>query len=1454
MTVSPATKIETISVRNSALSQQSPSTTQEMDNKSELLDYCKKQYSSCMDEYCNVLDENMARCSCSANLKNYTETSAALEQATDALQEVAQQIQYIGLSAKDIETLFTETEAEMALSSTTDSTQLKNDLSKIKKMIVDIKPTSSASTTTNSGISVDLSGLLSFDINADGFNLDSMFGNTTNTASISNLRGVNLYKTGAARCKENILTFCKENGISENLVTNTYDLQIDQDCLSYERYLESENKNMAGTVRSAENVLRKARLMVRQNANAYDLRGCVTALDECMRSDFVCGSDYENCLDPTGKYIVSGNVILGSTPGQIGDVTSGVYETWFYDTSSSPWDDGNLSSYIQDNLLTEKPSESTSSKMAKYLQYRIGYYDTDKNVNYGLCMGVLNQCQDYTYTSSKNEKKFEFGNVVIREYLNRILPKIKQKQDEVLETYAQGCVAEVKSCLTANGYGTTSDEIAKNACQNVIKTCANITSGTTTSDDTTTDWIQCVMNPDDSGCTSGGSGTGSSTKTCPPGRYLSGTTCIACGKGYYKAGTNADTSCSPCSGKPTNSEYTSTTASTSSCPWECRDGYTQSPDGNSCVIQCAPGYSAETGRCARSCTPDDLPSSHLVRTASGTFYQGDRAPSSCKVSACVFGYRTNLTKEYCVPENCLGGTYRNYAEECSVCPGDYNKSDSNATDASGCYKDCAKQCTCPSNATCSYSEDTTVTGKEYYNQSCNAVARVCPASAVTCVQGYSKNSEGKCIRTACTTTEYLLNDVGCQPCPGGASGTDSGATSAGQCYKKCDSKDAIESQVYYDEASQSYPECGRKITCGAGQRVKDQGTANPTCVACPQGSYNDGDNDTDACTPCLQNGQTAEPTATSGAKTADACYLPCNTADFPGAKNFTKGSSMQYSTGLGKYTTDNCYIATCEGTTSAVSSDQKSCIATSCPTSNTYLANGKCESCPDSHPSSDANSTGINSCYRSCQTGDVQNATSYTTAARFYYNEKTGANNNSCTVEACSGGLKPSGSACVTNICEQDQYNDNGTCKPCPNSSPYSVAGSASIEYCYRKCGSGDIENAASYTNNSRYYYDGTNSCEVASCNQGYSVQNNKCVESTCNDGEYKNNNGVCIPCPDQFPKIDNPGDTSKMCYHNCTSDDVDNADTVTGKFYYGDERPSSCQAVKCKNGENAVDGSCSPVFNITLNPYGGSYNGNPTAITVTYSGGVWKLDGDDLKGVLPVPTKEGYKFTGYNTSNKPVTDASGKIIDNYAPMTATTLTAQWTFAVYTLTLEVPTGVTCDSECKTKIYYGKKDGKDTFSYEQGLSVPVSKLTPLPKKDGSVFAGYARDGNVFIQKDGTIILPFEVTTDLALQIQWEGKQSITYHMDGGSCDKCPSDCALGTQVTLQAPTKKDFTFQGWYNSSGSKQDSPVACATLDLYAYFTEDSSSVCSNYMDFTSCNDDYTQVKIGDRRVCIGK
>jgi hypothetical protein len=201
-------------------------------------------------------------------------------------------------------------------------------------------------------MSFDLSGLLDFNISSTGFDLTSLFGNNTNTNSINNQRGDQLYKTATARCKASVLNTCQSQGVDISIITNSYDLEIDKQCIAYERQLNDANDNMTNTVRNAKNVLQKARLMVAQEKNSYGLRECINALDSCMQDDFVCGSDYENCLDPSGKYIVNGEIVVGSTPGTPSTIegaqTNNLYATWNYSNGTkNAWGtDASLSDFI----------------------------------------------------------------------------------------------------------------------------------------------------------------------------------------------------------------------------------------------------------------------------------------------------------------------------------------------------------------------------------------------------------------------------------------------------------------------------------------------------------------------------------------------------------------------------------------------------------------------------------------------------------------------------------------------------------------------------------------------------------------------------------------------------------------------------------------------------------------------------------------------------------------------------------------------------------------------------------------------------------------------------------------------------------------------------------------------------------------------------------------------------
>lgn len=452
--------------------------TSAIEELAEMTDFCKAQYQTCMDNFCNVLDDNQGRCSCSANLKNYEKIENALKQATEDLQDVAQKLQYLDLSADEVESLFTQTVAELEMQKTSDNTQLKNDLDKIKNALISVK--SGNATSTDSDIGLDLSGLLDFTISSTGFDISSFLNTTSSTSSISNQRGEQLYKTASARCKASVLNSCTAKGVDASVVTNAYDLEIDKQCIAYERSLTNSNDQMTSTVRNAKSVLQKARLALAKKKNSYDLRECIKELDKCMQGDFVCGSDYENCLDPSGKYIVDGKIVVGSTPGKSGDNAGALYAGWTYGDDKNAWgtstDTGILSDYIE-NTVTATSAQNPSTNMSEFLQYKIGYHNDKDGKNYGMCMSVLNKCQNVTYTGSGQNATYQPVNNVIKEYLKRTLVQIKSKQDTVIADYAASCISDIKLCLTKNNYKEDKNECTVDGKQ-VVCASENVASAT----------------------------------------------------------------------------------------------------------------------------------------------------------------------------------------------------------------------------------------------------------------------------------------------------------------------------------------------------------------------------------------------------------------------------------------------------------------------------------------------------------------------------------------------------------------------------------------------------------------------------------------------------------------------------------------------------------------------------------------------------------------------------------------------------------------------------------------------------------------------------------------------------------------------------------------------------------------------------------------------------------------
>lgn len=447
----------------------STSSGTDMEELAQLTDFCKAQYFSCMDNFCDTLDDNQGRCSCSANIKSYQKIEDALKSATEELQNVALQIQYLGLTKDEVIALFSETEAEEVMSDNTDTTALKNDLDKIQKLIIDIKP--SSSTSTDNAFDFDFSN---FDFSLDsGLDLSSLFGTTS---AISNQRGAELYKTASARCKTAVLDSCKKQGVDTTIVSNGYDLEIDKQCIVYEKALDDSNTQMKRTVMNAKSVLQKARLAVARNKNTYDMRGCISALDTCIQSDYVCGTDYDKCLDPTGKYIVDGNIVSNSTSD---DILAGINGSWG-DTGANAWEDIGLPTFISNNL-----GNFDTGNIVGFLETKIGNIDDD-GLESGMCANVLKKCQNYTFTETG--KTYNSKNSVVREFMYQALTQIKNRQDLLVEEYVSSCKSDVQSCLVSNnaiigdtglniGYVSTA---MANACNTIASTCAGASSTTGT--------------------------------------------------------------------------------------------------------------------------------------------------------------------------------------------------------------------------------------------------------------------------------------------------------------------------------------------------------------------------------------------------------------------------------------------------------------------------------------------------------------------------------------------------------------------------------------------------------------------------------------------------------------------------------------------------------------------------------------------------------------------------------------------------------------------------------------------------------------------------------------------------------------------------------------------------------------------------------------------------------------
>ncbi len=427
-----------------------------------VMESCQAQYTDCMDQFCAVIDTNQKRCSCSNRLSSYSRVETAVKEANSQLNDVAQRIRYVGLSADEITAIMSATEAEIALQKTSDNTESRNMLQEIEDLI----RTPETVSTQSSSSSIDLD--LNFDSDADPMDMFSLSDSTT--GSFSNLRGTDLLNAAKKRC-QSVLTSCKAKGANTSQITGRYEIEIDKDCITYEKGLDKMNQTLRSNVRSATQMLQKARLAVLENHNSYDAKGCVGALEQCMQDEMVCGGDYAKCLDPTKRFIdESGKVVLGQNISMIRNIMANFDNSAIDDAFiSSSWSMSGMSG-------CDQAPNNNGKCVVKYLLGKIGMEESTRS---GLCRPVLDKCQKYTYDSNG---KYNTKNSIVVGYIQRAMTNIRSAQEKIISDYASTCMAEIASCYSKqvtqiNTWSSNANvqnvySVLKGACRNVALTCS----------------------------------------------------------------------------------------------------------------------------------------------------------------------------------------------------------------------------------------------------------------------------------------------------------------------------------------------------------------------------------------------------------------------------------------------------------------------------------------------------------------------------------------------------------------------------------------------------------------------------------------------------------------------------------------------------------------------------------------------------------------------------------------------------------------------------------------------------------------------------------------------------------------------------------------------------------------------------------------------------------------------
>ena len=186
------------------------------------------------------------------------------------------------------------------------------------------------------------------------------------------------------------------------------------------------------------------------------------------------------------------------------------------------------------------------------------------------------------------------------------------------------------------------------------------------------------------------------------------------------------------------------------------------------------------------------------------------------------------------------------------------------------------------------------------------------------------------------------------------------------------------------------------------------------------------------------------------------------------------------------------------------------------------------------------------------------------------------------------------------------------------------------------------------------------------------------------------------------------------------------------------------------------------------------------------------------------VPIKEGYTFDGWYLNNSSKKFNFDTIItDNM------TLYAKFTINEYTVSFNTFSESTIESK--------------TVKYNKTITAPTA-----PTKEGYIFDGWYSDEN-FVNKFN---FNTPITSNTTLYAKWNALQfNVTFNTNGGNTIN-PLVVDYNTVLnSLEVPTKKGYTFEGWYTNSRltSKYNHTPLTANITLYAKWKINEYTVSFN-------------------------